>query len=51
VPGFNDASEALNVTVELVRRGYTEEEIKKIWGGNLLRAWREVERVAAEMQG
>ncbi len=50
VPGFNDASEALNVTVELVRRGYTEEEIQKIWGGNLLRAWREVERVAAEMQ-
>ncbi|MFH1764612.1 MAG: dipeptidase [Gemmatimonadota bacterium] len=51
VPGFNDASEALNVTVELVRRGYTEEDIRKIWGGNLLRAWREVERVAAEMQG
>jgi microsomal dipeptidase-like Zn-dependent dipeptidase len=50
VPGFNDASEALNVTMELVRRGYTEEEIKKIWGGNLLRAWREVERVAAEIQ-
>ncbi len=51
VPGFNDASEAMNVTVELVRRGYSEEEIMKIWGGNLLRAWREVERVAAEIQG
>jgi microsomal dipeptidase-like Zn-dependent dipeptidase len=51
IPGFNDASEALNVTVELVRHGYTEEEIRKIWGGNLLRAWREVERVAAEIQG
>ncbi len=50
VPGFNDASEALNVTVELLRRGYTEEEIKKIWGGNFLRALREVERVAAEIQ-
>jgi len=50
VPGFNDASEALNVTIELVRRGYSEDEIKKIWGGNLLRAWREVERVAAEIQ-
>ena len=37
VPGFNDASEALNVTVELLRRGYTEEEIKMIWGGNFLR--------------
>jgi len=51
IPGFNDASEALNVTIELVRRGYSDEEIKKIWGGNLLRVWREVERVAAELQG
>jgi membrane dipeptidase len=51
IPGFNDAGEALNVTVELVRRGYTDEEIKKIWGGNLLRVWREVEGVAAELQG
>ncbi|MFB3855601.1 MAG: dipeptidase [Vicinamibacterales bacterium] len=46
VPGFNDHSEALNVTVELVRRGYTEEQIRKIWGGNLLRVWREVRKVA-----
>jgi microsomal dipeptidase-like Zn-dependent dipeptidase len=51
IPGFNDASEAMNVTIELVRRGYTDDEIKKIWGGNLLRVWREVERVAAEIQG
>ena len=50
IPGFNDASESLNVTVEMVRRGYTDDEIKKIWGGNLLRVWREVERVAAEIQ-
>jgi microsomal dipeptidase-like Zn-dependent dipeptidase len=50
IKGFNDASEAFNVTLELVRRGYTEEEIRKIWGGNLLRAWREVDRVAAEMK-
>ncbi|MGD2154154.1 MAG: dipeptidase [Gemmatimonadales bacterium] len=47
VQGFDDASEAFNVTLELVRRGYTEEEIGKLWGGNLLRVWREVERVAA----
>ena len=33
-----------------MRRGYTEEQIAKIWGGNLLRVWREVERVAAELQ-
>jgi membrane dipeptidase len=50
IPGFNDASEASNLTVELVRRGYTEDEIRKIWGGNLLRAWREVEAVAARIQ-
>lgn len=50
IPGFNDASEALNVTIELVRRGYTDEEIKKIWGENLLRVWREVEGAAQEIQ-
>jgi membrane dipeptidase len=49
VQGWRDASETFNVTVELVRRGYSEEEIHKLWGGNLLRVWREVERVAAEM--
>ena len=49
VEGWRDASETLNVTIELVRRGYSEEEIRKLWGGNLLRVWREVERVAAEM--
>jgi membrane dipeptidase len=46
VPGFNDHSEAFNVTVELVKRGYTEQQITKIWGGNLLRVWREVEKAA-----
>jgi membrane dipeptidase len=51
VVGWNDASETFNVTHELVRRGYTEEDIRKLWGGNLLRVWREVERVAAEIQG
>ena len=50
VSGFNDHSEALNVTVELVRRGYTEEQIRKIWGGNLLRVWRDVIMVAARLQ-
>lgn len=50
IDGWNDASETSNVTLELVRRGYTEEEIAKLWGGNLLRVWREVERVASEMQ-
>jgi len=48
VDGFNSAAEAVNVTIELVRRGYTEEQIAKIWSGNLLRVWSEVEKVAAE---
>ena len=47
VIGWNDASETLNVTLELVKRGYSEEEIGKLWGGNLLRVLREVEQIAA----
>jgi membrane dipeptidase len=48
IHGWDDAAETPNVTLELVRRGYSEEDIAKLWGGNLLRVWREVERVAAE---
>jgi len=48
--GFNDASEAPNLTAELVRRGYSDEDIEKIWSGNFLRVLRENERVAAEIQ-
>ena len=46
VEGWNSAAESFNVTLELVRRGYTEEQIAKLWGGNLLRVWRAVERAA-----
>lgn len=48
VQGWNNAGETFNVTLELVRRGYTEEEIAKLWGLNLLRVWKSVERVAAQ---
>lgn len=48
--GWNDASETHNVTIELVRRGYTEEQIGKLWSGNLLRVLDEVQAVAAELQ-
>lgn len=41
--GWKDVSETFNITLELVRRGYTEEEIGKIWSGNLLRVWKKVE--------
>jgi membrane dipeptidase len=50
VIGWRDASETFNVTLELLRRGYSEEDVRKLWGGNLLRVWRDVEKVAAEMQ-
>lgn len=42
--GWMDATESPNITGELIRRGYSEEEIGKIWGGNLLRVWQEVTR-------
>ncbi|MBN1239242.1 MAG: dipeptidase, partial [Gammaproteobacteria bacterium] len=50
VIGWTDASETVNVTRELRRRGYSEDDIRQIWSGNLLRVWREVERVAAETE-
>jgi membrane dipeptidase len=50
VDGWNQASETFNVTLELVRRGYTEEQIAKMWSGNLLRVMREVEKVSAGLQ-
>ena len=46
--GWMDTSESPNVTAELLRRGYTEEDISKIWGGNLLRVWRAVQAVGEE---
>lgn len=50
VNGFNDHSEATNVTAELLRRRYSEKDILKIWGANFLRTWRETEKVAQKLQ-
>lgn len=50
ISGWNDASETANVTIELVRRGYTEEQIGLLWSGNLLRVLDDVQRIAAEIQ-
>lgn len=50
VKGWGDASETLNVTIELVKRGYTKEQIDMIWSGNLLRVLDEVQQIAAEIQ-
>ncbi len=46
IAGWKDASETQNVTEELVKRGYSEEDIAKIWGGNLLRVMEAVEKAA-----
>ncbi len=48
IGGWQNASQSRNVTRELVRRGYTEADIQKIWSGNLLRVWRAVEAVSAD---
>ena len=51
IEGWSNASETLNVTKELVNRGFEEEEIKKIWGDNLLRVMEEVENISQKLQG
>jgi membrane dipeptidase len=50
IDGWNGADETFNVTLELVRRGYTEAQIAKIWSGNLLRVMDEVQKVAKGLQ-
>ena len=50
IVGWNDASETMNVTSALRERGYSESEIEKLWGGNLLRVLDEVQEIAANLQ-
>lgn len=45
--GLKSVADYPNLIAELLRRGYAEDDIRKILGGNLMRVWREVERVAA----
>lgn len=47
IQGYADASEALNVTIALVRAGYSSEDIQKIWGGNFLRVLEQAENLAS----
>lgn len=44
IDGFQDASDAPNVTKGLIERGYSEVDIAKIWGGNFIRVWRKAEQ-------
>lgn len=50
ITGWRDASQTMNVTAELIKRGYSEEQIRKLWGGNLLRVWGENQRIAADLK-
>ncbi|NQV02404.1 MAG: membrane dipeptidase, partial [Bacteroidia bacterium] len=49
VTGCYDVSEMGNITLELVVRGYSEEDIRKIWSGNLMRVMSENNRIAQEI--
>ena len=51
VEGWRSAEETMNVTRELVRRGYTEAQIEKIWSGNLLRVLDRVQAVSRQLGG
>ncbi|WP_327438269.1 pyoverdine-tailoring dipeptidase-like protein PvdM [Pseudomonas donghuensis] len=44
--GWKDVSEIRNVTAELLSRGYSEADIAKLWSGNFLRVWDQVQRAA-----
>jgi membrane dipeptidase len=46
VEGCRTVAEMKNITIEMLRRGYTKNDIKKIWGGNFMRVFRKVEGVA-----
>jgi membrane dipeptidase len=48
VEGWDNAADSPNVTLAMLERGYSEEDLAKIWGGNLLRVMREVQAATAE---
>ncbi|MDA0792834.1 MAG: membrane dipeptidase [Bacteroidetes bacterium] len=50
IEGWMDASQTFNITLELVKRGYSEEEIKKIWSGNLLRVLDRAQEISRDLQ-
>lgn len=48
--GIEDVSQMPNITQELLDRGYTPDDIRKIWGGNLMRVFDRAIEVAKQMQ-
>jgi len=51
VRGFGNPADAMNITEELLRRGYTTDQVELIWSGNFMRVWREVEAVSKKPAG
>ncbi|MGQ9620461.1 MAG: dipeptidase [Bacteroidales bacterium] len=49
IEGCRTVSEMKNITIELVRRGYTRRDIEKIWGGNVMRVMRRAEEYARSL--
>jgi len=49
VDGCKDASQMINITVELLHRGYSDSDIKKIWGENFLRVFRKVQEYSKNL--
>jgi membrane dipeptidase len=49
VNGCRSVAEMKNITIELLHRGYSKSDIEKIWGGNIMRVFREVENIAAAL--
>jgi microsomal dipeptidase-like Zn-dependent dipeptidase len=50
VVGWENEGESLNVTVELLRHGYGESDIAKLWGGNFLRVWQAAQDAATHLE-
>ena len=50
IDGVFDVSELMNITIELAQRGYSEQDIEKIWSGNILRVFTEVQAIAEGIQ-
>ena len=49
--GFNGANDAINLTVALIEKGFSDEDITKIWGGNWFRVLEEAQRIGSELRG
>jgi membrane dipeptidase len=48
IDGCRTAADMKNITIELLRRGYSKKDIEKIWGGNIMRVLQEVEKLATK---